>query len=437
MEEVKNDDGEKDRIQTLQQSRNNNNDNTADVEEFSSQFDSDLKITDAFLPTTKNNTTTTATTTATKRTTLICDSWYGFPIQKRPRQERILAVSKQIFNYIIWNDDYLLQMKRKETKQQQQQRQSQSQRQSQRQSIGATTTAAVNGKHANIYNNNNKMKPNHDQSKISRMIAVKAVVYVIGKRDDVKAIQNRVNQLLLTISSSTSSTTNNEEEQTFYKTDCQYLPGVTLEELYKKIFMTNSPLTTETTITAAPTTTTFEKKFVYLSPDAVNTLDPLDSPPAIFVVGMLVDRKVQHNRSKSRADSIQNTNSSNNESPSQNHNQQNNDNHGSDTPTSKESLRYFHCAQLPLDTLNVQDLNSNEPLNIDTVLEMVQRWWYNFSLADDSVRTIDDDDDDKKDRREEKQGINHFKDAAARALLTHRNRHPKRTIHGNNSTKTI
>ena len=30
---------------------------------------------------------------------IICDAWYGFPSQKRPRKERINAVSRQLSNF--------------------------------------------------------------------------------------------------------------------------------------------------------------------------------------------------------------------------------------------------------------------------------------------------------------------------------------------------
>ena len=34
--------------------------------------------------------------------TIICDAGYGFPRAKRPRRERIGAVSRQLYNYLIW-----------------------------------------------------------------------------------------------------------------------------------------------------------------------------------------------------------------------------------------------------------------------------------------------------------------------------------------------
>ena len=38
---------------------------------------------------------------------IICDAWYGFPSQKRPRKERINAVSRQLSNFIQWRSSSL------------------------------------------------------------------------------------------------------------------------------------------------------------------------------------------------------------------------------------------------------------------------------------------------------------------------------------------
>ena len=110
------------------------------------------------------------------------------------------------------------------------------------------------------------------------------------------------------------------------------------------------------------------------------------------VVGMLVDRKVQPNRSKSRAESIQ--------------------------INDEEQTMSIKPKQLPLNALNVSDFSQDEPLNIDTVMEMMERWWINAKYRDGSS---------------ESKRILHFRDAAARSLLTHRQRHPNRTIHGGSS----
>jgi hypothetical protein len=123
----------------------------------------------------------------------------------------------------------------------------------------------------------------------------------------------------------------------------------------------------------------------YLSPDATQSLSATENPPEVVIVGMLVDRKVQPNRSKSRAESLL------------------------EPPKGTEEY-VLDCAKLPLDVLNVSDLKSDEALNIDTVMEMMQRWWMNCSKDGASKKA--------------------FIDASARSMLTHRNRHPVRTIHG-------
>jgi hypothetical protein len=148
--------------------------------------------------------------------------------------------------------------------------------------------------------------------------------------------------------------------------ECKYLPDVLLEDLLNKHEILHSKVS----------------HACYLSPDADQSLSAAQNPPQVVIVGMLVDRKVQPNRSKSRAESVL---------------------------ESQKGL-ILDCAKLPLDALNVSDLKSDEALNIDTVMEMIQRWWVNCSKEGPSKKA--------------------FVDASARSMLTHRNRHPVRTIHG-------
>jgi len=84
----------------------------------------------------------------------------------------------------------------------------------------------------------------------------------------------------------------------------------------------------------------------YLSPDADNVLSLEDGPPDVVIVGMLVDRLTQLNRSKERSLDIDEN---------------------------------IYCARLPLHTIGASDLSSNEPLNIDTVLELITRQHWNFA----------------------------------------------------------
>mmetsp|Transcript_27797 Transcript_27797/g.31858 ORF Transcript_27797/g.31858 Transcript_27797/m.31858 type:complete len:189 (-) Transcript_27797:58-624(-) len=182
---------------------------------------------------------------------------------------------------------------------------------------------------------------------------------------------------------------------------------------------------------------------------------------------MLVDRKVQVNRSKSRAESVSN-------GPRIVLHQQEMQGQQEEQGQQQQESYHMDCARLPLDVLNVSDLQTDEALNIDTVMEMVQRWWYNchammINHDDDDPKNyhfhnnIKNNDDKKKSRKEDIQKVvvlvenndhDHdeiqkveafhekklqrlFKDAAARALLTHRGRHPNRIVHGGASSSAV
>lgn len=339
---------------------------------------------------------------------IICDAWYGFPVQKRPRQERILAVSKQINNYIEWNNEFL---------------------------------------RANI---ETKKQSESDGGYAHMMLKTNAIVYVIGKAKDVDSIQERVEHLQRreVKKSTVHSTTTKDKSQIkdgTGKTRYNFMPGKLLEDLCEELIMTSNAdsnviaqtMNIHSTNKATTNSVTFQEKVVYLSPDAEETLSPKELPPSIVVVGMLVDRKVQHDRSKSRAEQIvrQKGVEPDDCKPS----------HATSNISSHEHGEYslsshLHCARLPLDALNVSDLGSDEALNIDTVLEMVQRWWFNNCQLLDIVRhngeTLKPTPTQRKESDQMKLFSNAsehqlklFKDAACRALLTHRNRHPNRTIH--------
>ncbi|KAL9188214.1 hypothetical protein ACHAXT_006592 [Thalassiosira profunda] len=125
---------------------------------------------------------------------------------------------------------------------------------------------------------------------------------------------------------------------------------------------------------------------VYLSPDASETLLSTRRPPRAVIVGMLIDRRVTTDRSRLRAE---------------------------------ETLQ-IRAAKLPLDELNVKELTSNEPLNVDTVMELMQRWWW---LAQRCEKSSKDDEIDSVAYQK------CFLEAAAYAMKTQRERHPNRTIH--------
>jgi hypothetical protein len=265
---------------------------------------------------------------------IICDAWYGFPKEGRPRKERILAVSKQIYNFSSWRSNYMKDTIKKKGCQ----------------------------------------------------------VVVIGEAKDIESIKERVEELerkMVDLNMTKNAVGGKDAKGTTNIEQVSFLPGETLEELA-------SELSNETLESINESNAVIS----YLSPDADEKLNASMIPPRIVVVGMLVDRKVQPNRSKLRAESL---------IPQD---------HKDDSEGTLDSTM-IQPVQLPLDALNVKDLSEDEPLNIDTVMEMMQRWWLNshsHSIAHTEPSAL--------------QRKKYFVDAAARSLLTHRQRHPNRVIHG-------
>lgn len=118
---------------------------------------------------------------------------------------------------------------------------------------------------------------------------------------------------------------------------------------------------------------------VYLSPDAAESLDICGEPPEIAIVGLLIDRRVQPNRSRDRANTIG-----------------------------------IVAKRWPLEDC-FAEIDSHEPLNVDCVLEGMQQWWWNWkdtsSSCSDTVK------------RET------FIQAASQAIEHHVKRHPSRPLH--------
>ncbi|GAX27009.1 hypothetical protein FisN_9Lu332 [Fistulifera solaris] len=106
---------------------------------------------------------------------------------------------------------------------------------------------------------------------------------------------------------------------------------------------------------------------VYLSPDAPRALDPLKPPPRVMIVGMLIDRRVQPNRSRLRAEKME-----------------------------------LSLARWP--TLDGWD--PQEPFNVDCIMEGMQQWHWNRN-----------------------DGIGGFFEAAQQAVRHHCERHPQRIQH--------
>ena len=239
---------------------------------------------------------------STNNPILICDSWYGFPTQKRPRKERINAVSRQLSNFLQW-----------------------------RSSSSSTTLDS------SVHN-----------CKIS----------LLGSDVDVKAVKDRIHEI----------TNNNTDHKDVNGIDFQS-NNITIHQYIDKLQLQD----------------TADEDVVYLSPDASDTLSCTSPPPRIVIIGMLIDRRITTDRSRKRA----------------------------------EEVLKIRSAKLPLDELNVKELSNQEPLNVDTVLELMQRWHWNCEQL--------------KKKHDEKitsdMYRNCFISAAAYAMKTQRDRHPNRTVH--------
>ena len=207
---------------------------------------------------------------------LICDAGYGFPREKKPRKEKILAIARQLVNFLEW----------------------------QQQASTSTDTLAH--------------------------------VRVVGCQDDeIKyLLENRTKELW----------------------DGSVLPS----------HVEFSCQTLEESVATAG-------HAVYLSPDAQASMDPAQIPPSMVIIGLLIDRRVQPNRSKNRAEGLN-----------------------------------IVAQQWPLAQC-FANMNPQEPLNVDCILEGMQQWWWNCEKNDLSKEC--------------------FIQAASQAIDHHAKRHPSRPVH--------
>ena len=205
---------------------------------------------------------------------LICDAGYGLPREVRPRREKILAIARQIVNFLKW------QLEQK------------------KQSF--------------------------------------ALIRVVGCKDD-----------------ATKSV---------------------LEKRTKEVLGLSLPNNLEFSCETLESCCGLDNEVVYLSPDAETSLDPACHPPKIVVVGLLIDRRVQPNRSKNRASDVN-----------------------------------IVAKRWPLEECFVS-IDPNEPLNVDCILEGMQQWWWNCETQEMPSR-------------------DHFIKAAEQAIEHHAKRHPSRTLH--------
>jgi hypothetical protein len=117
---------------------------------------------------------------------------------------------------------------------------------------------------------------------------------------------------------------------------------------------------------------------IYLSPDAPSALDSCCPPPSKVIVGLLIDRRVQLNRSLLRSQQLE-----------------------------------LPARRWPMEVLG-DDQHPQEPLNVDTILEALQQWSWNYCNNSDELERTND---------------NPFRQASMQAFGHHAHRHPARPKH--------
>jgi hypothetical protein len=204
--------------------------------------------------------------TLTRNKVIYCDAGYGFPSEARPRREKLLAIAKQIVNFLTWQRESSMDF---------------------------------------------------------------AEIVIVGSDE---------------------------------------LNRSALVERMKQLLKGDIPLH----VTFSSKSLDSFTRIVYLSPDADERLDPSIEPPDQVVVGLLIDRRIQANRSKRQAASLG-----------------------------------IQSARLALDEFNIDRC---EPLNVDTVLVGMQQWWWNCEQREGARREC-------------------FLEAMEKSLQQHCTRHPNRPLH--------
>ena len=138
---------------------------------------------------------------------------------------------------------------------------------------------------------------------------------------------------------------------------------------------TNTVISSSSSTNCAPPPSSSSPHPVYLSPDASQALDPSKPPPSVVVVGLLIDRRIQRNRSQERAHRLclpsaqlplsqaglilvseDEKDDAADDKKTNSHKQE---------PQRKDQGHSFR-------------FHSSEPLNVDCVLELLQQWHWNY-----------------------------------------------------------
>lgn len=302
------------------------------------------------------------TISGTRCKILVCDAGYGFPREARPRKEKMLAIARQLANFLQWQ-------------QQQQQHADNAQALALVQVVGCL-----------------------DESIRS---ALKARTLELLQQDQLPAHVEFSCQPLEEYCRSSAAASSADGVSLGEDATPNHDNGSTLEPPNKNTI-------------------------VYLSPDADTSLDSNQPPPNVMVIGLLVDRKVQRNRSKDRATALQITTK---RLPLDGFSLVE-----EDDDDNKSNENFIEQSDNPATTIV---LDRHEPLNIDCILEGIQQWWWNCAKveeADNTTSSDGNDDDngiDSNDQLHHRSSLLHqcFVQATAQAMEHHSQRHPARPTH--------
>lgn len=258
----------------------------------------------------------------TRKRLIICDCFYGWPLQKRPRAERVRAVAAQLMNFLLL--------------------------------FSTRRNCHLNSNVVDI-----DIPPTINRSKNIHSFELT----VLGNDTDLDLLRARLvllieknpdNEYLLSLINFRGNLTIEDCVNEFSsKQGISFVPYSTWNQNLK-----NSDNMKDLGKHARE-----KESVVYLSPDGETTINPSNAPPNIIVIGMLVDRRVTPGRSKAQAEKFG-----------------------------------IVSAKLPMGTISVStdknfDTYDEMPMNIDTVLEIMIRWWGNYSDIGDQIIT-------KKDAKE-------------------------------------
>lgn len=255
---------------------------------------------------------------------LLCDAGYKLPRESRPRKEKVQAIARQLVNFLQWQQHMISS-------------DDDSKIPSKVQVVGCTdeeTKVLLENRTREVWTQHQKQQTQQKSSSSSK------------------------------VASATKESTSSLPPNVSFS--CEPLEVVANHKLQNKPIDGENESLNLSTI----------NEVVYLSPDADVSLDPAKEPPPFVVVGLLIDRRVQPNRSKQRAELLQVT-----------------------------------PKRWPLDEcFDISTISPNEPLNVDCIMEGMQQWWWNCSGK--SVF--------KKE---------YFVQAAEQAIQHHAQRHPSRPVH--------